>query len=163
MRPFSEAELAVAVAKVRERSEHLADVVMLLADTGARWGEAREWRRRDVIIDLPKPALRVARSRSEGQEVSPTKGRTARTIPLTDRAHAIVKRLVLGKSRDDLLLTGENGASFGARRSCGLRATRRRAMVGASMTCATRSPRSLSQRALTSPRCRSTWGTRTYR
>lgn len=111
MRPFSEAELTVTVARVRERSEHLADVVVLLADTGLRWGEAREIRRRD-FIELPIPALRVARSRSEGQEVSPTKGRTARTVPLTDRAHAIVKRLMLGKSRDDLLLTGVNGGQL---------------------------------------------------
>lgn len=111
MRPFSVSELAVTVAKVRERSEHLADVVVLMADTGARWGEAREWRRRD-FIELPIPALRVARSRSEGQEVSPTKGRTARTVPLTDRAYAVVKRLMLGKSRDELLLTGENGGQL---------------------------------------------------
>lgn len=99
----------MAVAKVRERSEHLTDVVALLADTGARWGEAREWRRRD-FIELPIPALRVARS--EGQEVSPTKGRTARTVPLTDRAYAVVKRLMLGKSHDELLLTGENGGQL---------------------------------------------------
>ena len=111
MRPFSDSELALTVAKVRERSEHLADIVVLLADTGLRWGEARELRRRD-LIELPIPALRVARSRSEGQEVSPTKGRTARTVPLTDRAHAIVKRLIPGKSRDDLLLTGEHGGQL---------------------------------------------------
>lgn len=111
MRPFSESELAVTVAKVRERSKHLADVVVFLAETGLRWGEARELRRRD-LIELPIPSLRVARSRSEGQEASPTKGRTARTVPLTDRAHTVVKRLILGKGRDDLLLTGENGGQL---------------------------------------------------
>ncbi|MEV8251350.1 site-specific integrase [Microbacterium sp. NPDC076768] len=111
MCPFSESELAVTVAKVRERSEHLADVVVFFAETGLRWGEARELRRRD-LIELPIPSLRVARSRSEGQEASPTKGRTARTVPLTDRAHTIVKRLILGKGRDDLLLTGENGGQL---------------------------------------------------
>lgn len=111
MRPFSEVELAVTVAKVRERSEHLADVVVLLAETGARWSEAREWRRRDYISG-PIPSLRVSRARPEGQQPGPTKGRTSRTIPLTYRAHEIVKRLMLGKGRDDLLLTGENGGQL---------------------------------------------------
>lgn len=47
----------------------------------------------------------------------------------------------------------------GARRSCARRATRWRATTDVSTTCGTPLPRSLSRRALTSRRSRSTWGT----
>ncbi|SOE04988.1 Site-specific recombinase XerD [Rathayibacter rathayi NCPPB 2980 = VKM Ac-1601] len=111
MRPLSEADLFDVVEKVRARCEHCADLVTVLAWTGARFGEARELRVKDVS-EQPTPSLRVARSRSEGEPVKSTKGRRVRRVPLAEPAWAIVRELMRLKRPDDLLLTGEHGGQL---------------------------------------------------
>lgn len=73
--PFTYAELvAVHAVLVANTSKRLADIMLVLGLTGIRWGELAALRVRDVQ-ELPYPALRVVRSKPDGQPVrNVTKG-----------------------------------------------------------------------------------------
>ena len=114
MRPFTETEFEEVVQLVRQKSEHLADVLLVLGWTGLRWGEARALR----VLDLqrvPSPALRVARSQTEGQAIKVTKGRSVRRVPLRDALVPVVLRMAENKRPTDFLFTGpDNGQLWAA-------------------------------------------------
>lgn len=87
---FTEAEFAVTLEAQRDRSRWLADVTEFISLTGIRWGEARALLTADVQ-ELPYPAIRVARSHSDGYARKSTKTGNVRFVPLTDRALDIVR------------------------------------------------------------------------
>ena len=95
--PFTHAELlAVHAVILANTSKVLADIMLVLGLTGVRWGELAALRVRDVQ-ELSYPALRVVRSKPDGQPVrNVTKGGKARTVPLTADAAAIILPLVAG-------------------------------------------------------------------
>jgi len=86
-----------------------ADVALVLALTGIRWGELVALRVRDVG-QLPRPAFLVSRSAPDSQPIrSTTKGGKARSVPLADELLPIVAARSEGKGPDDLLFTGPRG------------------------------------------------------
>lgn len=65
---------------------------------------------RPAVQELPRPALRVTRSKPDGVPVrSATKGGKARTVPLTTEAASIVLPLLNGRSPDDLVFPSASG------------------------------------------------------
>jgi integrase len=102
--PFTPAELrAVHAALLATTTKANADVALVLGLTGMRWDELVALRVRDVQ-HLPYPALRVSRSKPDGEPVrSITKGGKPRTVPLTDDAAAIILPLLEGRTPDALV------------------------------------------------------------
>lgn len=102
--PFNLAELrAVHAALLATTTKANADIALILGLTGMRWGELVALRVRDVQ-QLPYPALRVTRSKPDGEPVRMiTKGGKARTVPLTDDAAAIIVPLLKGRTPDALV------------------------------------------------------------
>ncbi len=121
MRPWDEEELERAHETWRAHNAHLADVLLLLAWTGLRWGEARAVTVED-IVEVPTPGLLIRRSQPEGVAVKSTKGRRSRRVPLANRVLPIVRRMQLGKDPDELLITTVGGAKL--HRSAVLRAVK---------------------------------------
>lgn len=111
MHPFSESELETFVEAVRDRSDHLADIVLVLSWTGLRWGEVRAMRVSDVRAGNLL-SLHVSRSQSEDHEVKTTKSSHARTVPVVNVIEPIVERFAKGKRPGDLLFTGPNGGQL---------------------------------------------------
>ncbi|GEA89737.1 hypothetical protein Q760_10530 [Cellulomonas cellasea DSM 20118] len=109
--PFTEPMLEDAHAAWSEASPQLADILLVLAWTGLRWGEARAMRVEDVM-QVPTPGLMVRRSQPEGQALKATKGRASRRVPLANRVLPIVLGLAAGKASSDLLLTTASGAQL---------------------------------------------------
>lgn len=86
-----------------------ADIVLVLGLTGLRWGELSALRVRDVQM-VPYPALRVSRSRPDGQQVrTVTKGGSARTVPLPAEVVEIVAPRLHGRSPGAPLFPNEAG------------------------------------------------------
>lgn len=111
MRPFSEDELTEVVDRVSRLSPVLADVTLIAGWTGVRWGELRALRVAD-IQEVPRPALWVSRSQTEGGLVKVTKGRSARRVPLADAVTCAVERAAAGKTPDQFLITSTNGGQL---------------------------------------------------
>ena len=102
--PFTIDELRAVHADVRAlvADQEGADMILMLGFTGLRWGEIAALRVRDVQT-VPFPALRVSRSRPDGQKVrSVTKGGKPRTVPLLDDAWKIVQPLT-DRGPDEIL------------------------------------------------------------
>lgn len=107
--PYSLAELREVTADLTAKHPTLGPVALVLGLTGLRWGELVALRIRDVQL-VPRPAFRVSRSASDGQEVrTVTKGGSTRTVPLADEVVAIVKPLMAGRGPDDLLFVSPRG------------------------------------------------------
>ena len=93
-----------------EESGHHADLVLVLAFTGLRWGEAIALTVGD--IEFLKRRISVHRNAVQvGQEfqIGQTKGKENRTVPV---AASVLSRLALrceGRSPDDLLFPGRGG------------------------------------------------------
>lgn len=111
MDPFTEEELEAAYVEWSAVSPRLADVLLILAWTGLRWGEARSMRVEDVM-EIPTPGLLVRRSQTEGQLVKSTKGRRGRRVPVANRVLPLVRSLMEGKASTDLLFTTEIGSQL---------------------------------------------------
>ncbi|MFS8083258.1 MAG: tyrosine-type recombinase/integrase [Ginsengibacter sp.] len=108
--PFTIEELREVHADVHAEVEdkRAADMILVLGLAGLRWGEISALRVRDVQI-VPFPALRVSRSRPDGQQVrSVTKGGKPRTVPLLDEAWAVVQPL-LNRRPDEILFPTTTG------------------------------------------------------
>ncbi len=112
MRPLPAPELDQVVAAVAAVSPVYADLVLVLAHTGLRWGEARAMLVRDCS-ELPMPMLSVIRNQPEGIAVaqSPKSGRSRR-VPLPDALLPVVRRFAEGKSPDELLFTRPGGGQL---------------------------------------------------
>ena len=119
MQPWPEEELENSYLRWQEEDAHLADVLLVLAWTGLRWGEARALTVEDVM-EVPTPGLLVRRSAPEGVGTKATKGRHSRRVPLANRVLPFIRQLVEGKQPGDLLLTTARGARL--HRSAVLRA-----------------------------------------
>jgi len=109
--PFTLEELralhADIVAKIEDRDA--ADLVLVLGLTGLRWGELSALRVRDVQM-VPYAALRVSRSRPDGQAVrTVTKGGTDRTVPLVADVADVVAPLLEGRAPDAPLFPNRAG------------------------------------------------------
>lgn len=110
MRPFTREELDEVVADIATATVHLSKIVLFLALTGLRFGEAREVRVRD-LQRVPLPRLTVSRSNPEGGAgVKKTKSGRARHVVLSDEALELALKLAQGKGPEDLLLTTRRGA-----------------------------------------------------
>jgi integrase len=121
MRPLPAHELEAVVRGVAEASEVYADLVLVLARTGIRWGEARAILVRD-FVDVPIPALHVVRNQPEGVAAATTpKSGRGRRVPLPDALVPVLQRFAAGKGQDDLLLTRPGGGQL--HRSTFIRAT----------------------------------------
>lgn len=109
--PFTLAELrAVHSRLLSTTSKASADIALVLGLTGLRWGELVSLRVRDVQ-QLPYPALRVSRSKPDGEPVrNITKGGKPRTVPLTDDAAAIILPLLTARKPDDLVFPSATGS-----------------------------------------------------
>ena len=111
MRPWTETELEGAYLRWREEDPQLADVLLVMAWTGLRWGEARAVTVDDVL-QVPTPGLIIRRSKPEGVTTKATKGRRSRRVPLANRILPIVGRMQSGKEPSDLLFTTAGGAQL---------------------------------------------------
>lgn len=109
--PFTLEELrAVHARLVGTTTKANADIALVLGLTGLRWGELVSLRVRDVQ-QLPYPALRVSRSKPDGEPVrNITKGGKPRTVPLTDDAAAIILPLLTARKPDDLVFPSATGS-----------------------------------------------------
>ena len=109
MNPFTWRELNKVVACMRERSQPLADVVLVLGYTGLRWGELRALKVRDVQTE-PVMMFLVRSSQSEGMQLKLPKSGKARHVPVAKRVRRIVLEHMEGKNPEDLLFTTARGA-----------------------------------------------------
>lgn len=106
MNPWTWGELEVTWAAMREHSERLSDVVLVLGWTGLRWGEARAMRVSDVQR-FGGNALMVRSSHSEGMKEKTTKSNGSRRVPIADRIWPIVSGWCEGRSPGEHLFVTE--------------------------------------------------------
>lgn len=104
-------ELAVLIGALPEQHRPL---VLLLAGTGLRWGEATALLVGDVDLDARVPLLRVTkawkRTGSGARELGPPKTRAgARTVSLPVEVVEAIRPLLDGRRSDELLFTGARG------------------------------------------------------
>lgn len=112
IRPFTWTEVEHRLARFREHSPELAEVILLLSRTGLRWSEARELRVKDVQL-VPVPAVLVSRARPEGTAAKSTKSGKSRLVPLeSDFVLPYVRARMEGLSAEDLLLPPLNKSRF---------------------------------------------------
>ena len=95
MQPWTEDELEFAYQRWQKEDPHLADVLLVLAWTVLRWGEALALTVDDVM-QVPTAGLLVRRSAPEGVGTKATKGRHSRRVPLASRVLPFISRLALG-------------------------------------------------------------------
>ncbi|MBJ8344824.1 site-specific integrase [Antrihabitans sp. YC2-6] len=96
-------------ALAHECGEHAA-LVLLLAYTGLRWGEATGMRVRDLDL-LRRRATIDENAVAVGRQiiVGTTKGHKRRTVPLADFLVPYLARECENKTRDDLVFPGDDG------------------------------------------------------
>lgn len=109
---LSRDELAAVVDAI---GQHWRPLVITLAGTGLRFGEATALQVRDIDLDADTPVLRVARSwkHTDGpeRELGPPKSEKGRRlVSLPPEVVAAVRPLVVGKSRDAFVFTNTVGA-----------------------------------------------------
>jgi integrase len=104
--PFTAVELECAWAEWSGYSPVLADVMLMLARTGLRWGEARAV----TVADVGGEGLIVDKSAGEGRAAHPLPCSLARIVPLAPRVRPLVRRLAVGRDADELLFTTSLGA-----------------------------------------------------
>ncbi|MCW2751981.1 MAG: site-specific integrase [Aeromicrobium sp.] len=120
MHPFTEAEVEVVASEIALHNQRLADVVLIAAWTGLRWGELRALRVGD-LIEVPDALLRVQRSTSEGRETKATKSGRSRLVPVSDRIKPLLLAMAYEKAPAELLITTDRGKTL--HRTAFLRAT----------------------------------------
>lgn len=109
--PFTIDQLrALHNAAVATAGSDTGDIVLVLGLAGLRWGELAALRVRDVQR-VPIPAVRVSRSKSDGQELRrKTKSGKARTVPLVAEAWTIIEPLLAGREPEALLFPSKVGS-----------------------------------------------------
>lgn len=101
--------LAEVLDAQRGLSHRNALITEFLSLTGLRWSEFRALRVSD-LQELPYPAVRVSRARSDGyDEKAPKTARGRRHVPLVQRAHDIARQWAAGKGPGDFLATSATG------------------------------------------------------
>ncbi|MGJ5898316.1 tyrosine-type recombinase/integrase [Streptomyces niveiscabiei] len=100
-------------------AEDAKDLADTLAETGVRWGEGTALQPRDLRRRNGRPALRVQRAWKRDEDGKPYLGapktkRSRRTIVITWKLDAMLRRRAKGKAPDDLLFTGPEGGRWDA-------------------------------------------------
>lgn len=114
MQPFTVSLLYDVVEHQRRYAGKYADLTLVLALTGLRFGELRGLRVCDVV-DVPYPSLRVTRSLPQSAltgkviERTTTKTRRSRSVPLSDTVLPVVQRWSEGRAADQLLFPAPSG------------------------------------------------------
>lgn len=108
---FTEAELAVTLARQRELYPRMAEVTEFLSLTGLRWSELRAIRVGDLVM-VPFPQLRVDKAHSDNYHEKGTKTGRARLVPLAAGALEIAVPRCEGRAVDEYLFTGVRGAQL---------------------------------------------------
>jgi integrase len=111
--PFTDGELATALARLAATGGMFADAAELLVLTGLRFGELAALRVGSVVA-IPLPSLSVTRSKTESYNEKNTKSGRARRVPLEKRAQEIVAKHSTGKGADELLFMGARGGQLRA-------------------------------------------------
>ncbi|MEX3100211.1 MULTISPECIES: hypothetical protein [unclassified Streptomyces] len=101
-------------------AEDAKDLADTLAETGVRWGEGTALQARDLRRRNGRPALRVQRAWKRDEDGKPYLGapktkRSRRTIVITWKLDAMLRRRAKGKAPDALLFTGPGGGRWDAR------------------------------------------------
>jgi integrase len=98
------------VAELASAAREYEGLVLLLAYTGLRWGEATGLRIRD--LDMLRRRATISENAVEvGSEiiVGTTKGHKLRSVPLPDFLLPYLARQCEGRGRDDLVFPGDDG------------------------------------------------------
>jgi integrase len=108
-------ELLLGVVETqRALGGRYAEITLVLALTGLRFGELRGLRVRD-LVDVPYPGLVVKRSIPQSGrtgaviERATTKSGRSRLVPLSDRVRPVVESWAEGREPDDLLFPAPEG------------------------------------------------------
>lgn len=100
----AEYEALVAAAAKLDPTTHA--VVLLMGDAGLRQGEVCALRWEDIRRE-PEPVLRIKRSQYKKRDQPGTKGRRARTVPLTPRLAAALEALPRRRRQVQVLVRGD--------------------------------------------------------
>lgn len=117
--PFPFPILLEVVDGQREIAGRYADITLVLALTGVRFGELRGLRVRDVV-SVPYPGIVVKRSIPQSGltgaviERATTKSGRSRMVPLSDLVRPVVERWAEGREPDDLLFPAPEGGYLSA-------------------------------------------------
>lgn len=117
--PFPFPVLLEVVDEQREIAGRYAEITLVLALTGVRFGELRGLRIRDVV-SVPYPGIVVKRSIPQSGltgaviERATTKSGRSRMVPLTDLVRPVVERWAEGREPDDLLFPAPEGGYLSA-------------------------------------------------
>ncbi|EWT06051.1 hypothetical protein N864_00680 [Intrasporangium chromatireducens Q5-1] len=117
--PFTIALLLQVVDSQRVHTKRYADITLVLALTGLRFGELRGLRVRDLVV-VPYPGLVVKRSIPQSGrtgaviERATTKSGRSRLVPLTDLVRPVVESWAEGREPDDLLFPAPEGGYLSA-------------------------------------------------
>jgi integrase len=112
--PFTLGVLLEVVEAQRKHAKRYAEITLVLALTGVRFGELRGPRVRD-LVDVPYPGLVVKRSIPQSGrtgaviERATTKSGRSRLVPLTDLVRPVVESWAEGREPDDLLFPAPEG------------------------------------------------------
>lgn len=117
--PFPFPVLLEVVDEQREIAGRYAEITLVLALTGVRFGELRGLRVRDVV-SVPYPGIVVKRSIPQSGltgaviERATTKSGRSRMVPLSDLVRPVVERWAEGREPDDLLFPAPGGGYLSA-------------------------------------------------
>lgn len=117
--PFPFPVLLEVVDRQREIAGRYAEITLVLALTGVRFGELRGLRVRDVV-SVPYPGIVVKRSIPQSGltgaviERATTKSGRSRMVPLSDLVRPVVERWAEGREPDDLLVPAPEGGYLSA-------------------------------------------------
>lgn len=117
--PFPFPVLLEVVDEQREIAGRYAEITLVLALTGVRFGELRGLRVRDVV-SVPYPGIVVKRSIPQSGltgaviERATTKSGRSRMVPLSDLVRPVVERWAEGREPDDLLFPAPEGGYLSA-------------------------------------------------
>lgn len=103
--PFTAEELEAAWVDWSGYSPGLADVMLVLARTGLRWGEARAI----TASDADPERIVVARSAREGSSARAYPSGRVRRVPVDARVRPILQRLLAGRDPNELLFATSLG------------------------------------------------------
>lgn len=117
--PFPFSVLLEVVDEQRKLAGRYAEITLVLALTGVRFGELRGLRVRDVV-SVPYPGIVVKRSIPQSGltgaviERATTKSGRSRMVPLSDLVRPVVERWAEGREPDDLLFPAPEGGYLSA-------------------------------------------------
>lgn len=117
--PFPFPVLLEVVDRQREIAGRYAEITLVLALTGVRFGELRGLRVRD-LVSVPYPGIVVKRSIPQSGltgaviERATTKSGRSRMVPLSDLVRPVVERWAEGREPDDLLFPAPEGGYLSA-------------------------------------------------